>query len=151
MLDRASLLIRYAGGPRRSEIASLDVQRHDTRDSGRLIEIPENGALLTLNAKTGWREVETGRNSSEWSFPVHALEQWLHFARVVFGPLFTRETRDGTTALPGRLNDRHVARLIKRTALDAGLLPDPPETAMLRRYQRRCHRFRLNLTRALGL
>ncbi|MEP2985977.1 MAG: hypothetical protein ABJP08_22215 [Roseibium sp.] len=38
---------------------------HDTPDSGGWIEIFDKGALLTLNAKTGWREVEIGRGSKE--------------------------------------------------------------------------------------
>ena len=44
-------------GPRSS--ASI-VHKDDTPDSGGWIEILEDGALLTLNAKTGWREVEIG-------------------------------------------------------------------------------------------
>ena len=77
--DRTILLLGYAGGLRRSEIVSLDVHKDDTPDSGGWIEIFEDGALLTLNAKTGWREVEVGRGSSDHTCPVHALEQWLHF------------------------------------------------------------------------
>lgn len=68
--DRAILLIGYAGGLRRSEIVSLDVHKDDTPDSGGWIEVEEKGALLTLNAKTGWREVEIGRGSSDQSCPV---------------------------------------------------------------------------------
>ena len=125
--DRAILLVGYAGGLRRSEIVRLDIHKDDTPDSGGWIEIMEKGALLTLNAKTGWREVEIGRGSSERSCPVHALEQWLHFARIDFGPVFVRISRDGKRALDRRLNDRHVARLIKRTALSAGIRPELPE------------------------
>lgn len=84
----------------------------------------DDGALLTLNAKTGWREVEIGRGSSDFSCPVRALEQWLHFARIDFGPIFVRTARDGTRALDTRLNDKHVARLIKQTVEDAGLRPE---------------------------
>ncbi|MEY8828918.1 tyrosine-type recombinase/integrase [Sedimentitalea sp. XS_ASV28] len=129
--DRAILLLGYAGGLRRSEIVSLDVHRDDTPDSGGWIEILDGkeggGALLTLNAKTGWREVEVGRGSKDQTCPVHALEQWLHFAKIDFGPVFTRTSRDGKRALVGRLNDKHVARLIKRTVLDAGLRAELPE------------------------
>lgn len=124
--DRAILFIGYAGGLRRSEIVSLDVHKDDTTDSGGWIEILDNGALLTLNAKTGWREVEIGRGSRDQTCPVHALEQWLHFGRIDFGPIFLRTSRDGKTALPHRLSDKHVARLIKQTVLDAGLRPDLP-------------------------
>lgn len=129
--DRAILLIGYAGGLRRSEIVSLDAGKDDTPDSGGWVEILEKGALLTLNAKTGWREVEIGRGSKEQSCPVHALEQWLHFARIDFGPVFVGTSRDGNKALEKRLNDKHVARLIKRTVLDAGIRSELPEKERL--------------------
>ena len=129
--DRAILLLGYAGGLRRSEIVSLDVHKDDTPDSGGWIEIMEKGALLTLNAKTGWREVEIGRGSKDQTCPVHALEQWLHFAKIDFGPVFVGTSRDGKRALDTRLNDKHVARLIKRTVLDAGIRSEMPEKERL--------------------
>ena len=129
--DRAILLLGYAGGLRRSEIVSLDVHKDDTPDSGGWIEILDDGAVLTLNAKTGWREVEIGRGSSEQSCPVHALEQWLHFGKIDFGPIFVGTSRDGKRALEARLNDKHVARLIKRCVIEAGIRSDLPESARL--------------------
>ena len=125
--DRSILLLGYAGGLRRSEIVSLDVGKDDTPDSGGWIEILKDGILLTLNAKTGWREVEIGRGSSSQTCPVHALEQWLHFAKIDFGPIFVRTSRDGMKALEARLSDKHVARLIKQTVLDAGIRSELPE------------------------
>jgi len=125
--DRAILLIGYAGGLRRSEIVSIDHGKDDTPDSGGWIEILEDGAVLTLNAKTGWREVEIGRGSSDQTCPVHALEQWLHFAKIDFGPVFVRTSRDGKKALETRLNDKHVARLIKATVLKSGIHAELPE------------------------
>ncbi|WP_297777478.1 tyrosine-type recombinase/integrase [uncultured Roseovarius sp.] len=129
--DRAILLLGYAGGLRRSEIVSLDVHKDDTPDSGGWIEIMEKGALLTLNAKTGWREVEIGCGSKDQTCPVHAIEQWLHFAKIDFGPVFVGTSRDGKRALDTRLNDKHVAQLIKRTVLDAGIRSELPEKQRL--------------------
>ncbi|MAZ22586.1 MAG: integrase [Roseovarius sp.] len=129
--DRAMLLLGYAGGLRRSEIVSLDCGKDDTPDSGGWIEILEKGALLTLNAKTGWREVEIGRGSSDQTCPVQALSQWLHFAKIDFGPVFVSTSRDGTRALDRRLSDKHVARLIKRTVRAAGLRSELPEKERL--------------------
>ena len=129
--DRAILLIGYAGGLRRSEIVSLDMGKDDTPDSGGWIEILDGGVLLTLNAKTGWREVEIGRGSSEQTCPVHALEQWLHFAKIDFGPVFVRTSRDGKRALQNRLNDKHIARLIKQTITNSGIRSDLPEKERL--------------------
>ena len=125
--DRAILLLGYAGGLRRSEIISLDVGKDDTHDSGGWIEILGDGAVLTLNAKAGWREVEIGRGSSNQTCPVHALEQWLHFAKIDFGPVFVRTSRDGKRALEARLSDKHVARLIKQTVLKSGIRAELPE------------------------
>ena len=163
--DRAMLLIGFAGGLRRSELVGLDAHRGDTPDSGGWIEILDAGVLLTLRGKTGWREVEIARGSSDHTSPVHALERWLHFAQIDTGPIFTATSRDGTRALPRRLNDKHVARLIKQTVLAAGLRPDLPEAERIRLYSghslragltssaemTRCDRFRVNLTKAAGL
>ncbi len=125
--DRAILLLGYAGGLRRSEIVSLNVHKDDTLDSGGWIEVFDQGALLTLNAKTGWREVEIGRGSKDQTCPVYALEQWLHFAKIDFGPIFVGTSRDGKRALERRLSDKHLVRLIKRTVIDAGIRADLPE------------------------
>ena len=132
--DRAILLIGFAGGLRRSEIVSLDHGKDDTPDSGGWVEIMEGGALVTLRGKTGWREVEIGRGSSEQTCPVHALTQWLHYARIDFGPIFVAVGRNGLKATGERLSDKHVARLIKQTARDAGLRPDLPEAERARLY-----------------
>ncbi|MFK7880671.1 tyrosine-type recombinase/integrase [Roseobacter sp.] len=129
--DRAILLIGYAGGLRRSEIVSLDVHKDDTPDSGGWVETFAEGALLTLNTKTGWREIEIGRGSSDQSCPVYAIEQWMHFAKIDFGPVFQRVTRDDRKATGARLSDKHVARLVKRTVLDAGVRDDLPDAERL--------------------
>ncbi len=129
--DRAILLIGYAGGLRRSEIVNLDVAKDDTPDSGGWVEFEDDGAVLFLRGKTGWREVEIGRGSTEQTCPVHALEQWLHFAKIDFGPLFRRTSRDNKRVLDARLSDKHVARLIKQTVLDAGIRSELPEKERL--------------------
>ncbi|HIP23277.1 MAG TPA: integrase [Rhodobacteraceae bacterium] len=132
MRDRAILLIGYAGGLRRSEIVSLDFARDDTEDGKGWIAIEDAGLILTLTGKTGWREVEIGRGSSDATCPVHALEQYLHYAKIDFGPLFQRVSRDGRKALGDRLSDKHVARLIKKTVLAAGIRADLPVNERLK-------------------
>lgn len=125
--DRAMLLIGFAGGLRRSEITGLDVGRDQSEDSRGWVEFMEKGLLVTLRGKTGWREVEIGRGSSDATCPIAALRLWLKLARIHHGPLFRRVTGKAETVGIDRLNDREVARLVKRAALAAGLRPDLSE------------------------
>ena len=130
--DRAILLVGYAGGLRRSEIVSLDINRDDTDEGNGWVEIKDAGLILAFRGKTGWREVEIGRGSSDQTCPVHALEQYLHYSRIDFGPLFQRVTRDDRKATGDRLSDKHVARLIKKTVLAAGIRGDLPQAERLK-------------------
>jgi integrase len=127
MRDRAMLLIGFAGGLRRSEITGLDLGRDQTEDGRGWTEIFDKGVLLTLRGKTGWREVEIGRGSSDATCPVAALETWIKFARLAKGPLFRRVTGKGKDVGPDRLNDQEVARLVRKTALAAGVRGDLSE------------------------
>ncbi|MCK5747882.1 MAG: site-specific integrase [Oricola sp.] len=125
--DRAMLLLGFAGGLRRSEVVGLDCGRDQTEDGRGWIEILDRGLLVTLRGKTGWREVEIGRGSSDATCPAVALETWLKFARISHGPLFRRVTGQGKAVGADRLNDQEVARLVKRTAMAAGVRGDLPE------------------------
>jgi integrase len=127
--DRAMLLIGFAGGLRRSEITGLDLGRDQSEDGRGWIESLDKGVLVTLRGKTGWREVEIGRGSSQSTCPVAALETWIKFARLAKGPLFRRVTGKGKgkNVGPDRLNDQEVARLVKRAALAAGVRGDLSE------------------------
>ncbi|MER9599449.1 site-specific integrase [Mesorhizobium sp. M0244] len=125
--DRAMLLLGFAGGLRRSEIVGLDIGRDQTEDSSGWIEFfPDKGVLVTLRGKTGWREVEVGRGSDA-TCPVVALQTWLKLARIGHGPLFRRVIGQGKRVGADRLNDQEVARLVKRTALAAGVRGDLSE------------------------
>ena len=125
--DRAMLLLGFAGGLRRSEIVGLDLGRDHSEDGRGWIEILDKGMIVTLRGKNGWREVEIGRGSSDATCPVVALQTWLKLARIAHGPLFRRVTGQGKEVGPDRLLDQEVARLVKRTALAAGVRGDLPE------------------------
>jgi integrase len=127
MRDRAMLLVGYAGGLRRSEIVGLDLKPDQTEDGRGWIEILDQGMLVTLRGKTGWREVEVGRGSSDATCPVASVETWIKFARLAHGPLFRRVTGQGKAVGSERLNDKEVARLVKRTAIAAGVRGDLSE------------------------
>ena len=66
--------------------------------------------------------------------PVVALETWMKFARIAHGPLFRRVTDNGRAVGPDRLNDRHVARLVKQAAGKAGVRGDLPEAQRLSKF-----------------
>jgi integrase len=126
--DRAILLLGFAGGLRRSEIVGLDITRDDNSDGAGWIEIfPGQGVLVTLRGKTGWREVEVCLGASEQTCPGAALETWIRFGRIARGPLFRRIFKDNKTVDIERLSDKHVARLVKQTALAADVRSDLPD------------------------
>ncbi len=134
--DRALLAIGFAGGLRRSEIVGLDCGPDQSDDATGWLEIvgaDQNGGglLLTLYGKTGWREVEIGRGASPLTSPltcpVAMLETWLKLGRISRGPVFRPVARKNGGVAAERLSDKHVARLVQKTALKAGLRGDLPE------------------------
>ena len=146
--DRAILAIGFAGGLRRSEIVGLDCGPNQSEDGTGWIEIfgraksseaakdeaadgagapNEGGVLLTINGKTGWREVEIGRGSSSLTCPVAMLETWMRLGRIANGPVFCRVSKKNAGVSSERLTDKHVARLVQKTALAAGIRGDLSE------------------------
>ena len=81
----------------------------------------------TINGKTGWREVEIGRGSRPETCPVALLETWMRLGRINHGPLFRPIARKNGGVAPERLTDKHVARLVQKTALAAGIRGDLTE------------------------
>jgi integrase len=132
--DRAILLVGFAGGLRRSEIVGLDCGPGQTEDGCGFVAIEAKGALVEVKGKTGWREAEIGRGSSENTCPVAALECWLRFARISHGPLFRRVSQGGAKVSADRLTDKHVARLVQRTAVEAGVRGDLSEGERKRKF-----------------
>ncbi|PPD41770.1 MAG: integrase [Methylocystis sp.] len=136
--DRAILAIGFAGGLRRSEIVGLDCGPDQTEDGAGWVEIisgadissaskNDGGALLQISGKTGWREVEIGRGSRPETCPVALLETWMRLGRISHGPLFRPIARKNGGVSPERLTDKHVARLVQKTALAAGIRGDLTE------------------------
>nr|WP_323783253.1 tyrosine-type recombinase/integrase [Amylibacter sp.] len=129
--DRAILLLGFAGGLRRSEITAIDVNRDDIADGKGWLTISREQLILTFHGKTEPRKIEITRGPTDESCPVHAVEQWLRYAKISSGPLFQRVTRDNLKPTGARLSDKHVVRLIKRTVRDGGIRSDLPEAERL--------------------
>ncbi|MGO9390250.1 tyrosine-type recombinase/integrase [Rhodoblastus sp.] len=125
--DRAILALGFAGGLRRSEIVGLDCGPGESEDGTGWIEILEGGAILSINGKTGWREVEIGRGSRPETCPVALLETWMRLGRIAHGPLFRPIARKNGGVASERLTDKHVARLVQKTAMRAGIRGDLTE------------------------
>jgi integrase len=184
--DRAILLLGFAGAFRRSELFAIDCGPDQTEDGAGWIEFHEQGLLVHVRTKSGWRAKEIGPGSTSQTCPIVALKTWLDLARIAHGPVFRRVTANGKKVGPDRMNDKHGARLVKETVFESGVGGDMTEAqrrekysghslraglassadiderhaqkqlghaslAMTRRYQRRRDRFRLNLTKAVGL
>lgn len=114
--DRALLLVGFAGAFRRSELVSLDVED---------VEFCAEGVKITLRRSKTDQEgagvlkgIPYGR--SQETCPVRALRTWLEASGITEGPIFRSVNRHGQVQ-PGRLSDKAVALVVKRTAAAAGL------------------------------
>ncbi len=94
-----------------------------SRDSADVSSASNNdgGAVLQILGKTGWREVEIGRGARPETCPVALLETWMRLGRISHGPLFRPIARKNGGVSAERLTDKHVARLVQKTALAAGI------------------------------
>lgn len=110
--DRALLLLAWTGGGRRrSEVVGLQV------DALRRIDATTWVYALgaTKTDASGVRREKPLRGEA-----VEALEAWLEASKITEGPLFRRLHRNGRVGRSAVTPD-HVARIVKRRALLAGL------------------------------
>ena len=119
MRDRALLLLGFAGAFRRSELVGLDIGD---------LEFGREGLKATvLRSKTDQegqgRRVGIPYGSHAGTCPVRAVEGWLAALGAVSGPVFRRIDRHGHIGT-GRLTDRAVALILKRSAAAAGFTAD---------------------------
>lgn len=114
--DRALLLVGFAGGFRRSELAALRIEDLETTPDGLIVRL---GRSKTDPEGQG-RPVALPYGSDPETCPVRALHTWVERAGIANGPLFRAIDRFG------RLNERalhpdSVGYLVKRAAGQAGL------------------------------
>lgn len=113
--DRALLLLGFAGAMRRSELVGLDVSDLALTEEGLVVRIRKSktdpvGAGRSIGVPSG-QHPET--------CPVRAVREWLEHSGIDEGPLFRSVNKHGQVA-EGRLSDRAVAEVVKRTLLASG-------------------------------
>jgi integrase len=116
--DRALLLVGFAGGFRRSELANLDFDDITETADGLIIRVQRS----KTDPEAKGASVALPYGSTAATCPVRSYRAWIVAAGITTGPAFRsvdRHRRVGS----GRMNAGSVARLIKRAAEAAGLDP----------------------------
>lgn len=113
--DRALLLLGFAGGFRRSEVVSLDVED---------VAFVPDGLLVTLRRSKTDQE-GTGRKvgipyGRTRACPVKALRAWLDRAEVTSGPVFRSVSKGGKVS-DHPLTDQSVNLVLRKCATRVGL------------------------------
>ena len=114
--DRALLLIGFAGGLRRSELAAIEITDFE--------RVREGIVLIIRRSKTDQDGV--GRKigiplGRTIHCPVRALENWLSMARIEDGPVFRLVDRHGRVS--GQLSGEAVSLIIRSRIAAAGFDP----------------------------
>lgn len=119
--DRLILLLGFAGGFRRAELAALNTE--DIRVSREGLEITVRRSKTDQQGRGMRKSVPKGTRG-EMYCPVAALAAWRELSRIEAGPLFVRIDRHGNIRTGERLTDQSVAIVVKRwteaIGLDAG-------------------------------
>jgi integrase len=114
--DRALLLVGFAGGFRRSELAGLRVEDLENTPEGLILRLRRS----KTDPEGQGRPVALPYGSDPQTCPVRALRSWLEQARITAGPLFRAIGRLGAVS-EQPLHADSVAYLVKRAAGRAGL------------------------------
>ena len=116
--NKAMLLLGFAAGLRRSEIAELDCQ--DLEQLGDSYRIHISSSKTDQEGRGDFVDIVPSVNAN--SCPVLALEAWLTAAAIESGPLFVSINRWGH--LGGRLSTVSIGQIVKDAAQACGLDPD---------------------------
>jgi integrase len=116
--DRALLLLGFAGGFRRSELAALDVEDVQTTDDGLIVKLRRS----KTDPEGQGRVIGIPYGAGGGTCPVRALNAWKIAAGISEGPLFRGVDRHGHVGSL-RLHKDSVGLIVKRAAEAAGLDP----------------------------
>lgn len=116
--DRALLLVGFAGGFRRSEIAQLDVEDISETEDGLVIRVRRSKTDPEGKGAT----VALPYGSAAATCPVRSYHAWIAAASIATGPVFRAVDRHGRIAR-NRLDSGSIARIVKWAAGAAGLDP----------------------------
>jgi len=113
--DRAMLLLGFAGGFRRSELAGLEIAMLDFRAGGLLVHLP-SGKSDPDGAAPQIKGIACA--ADDGPCPVEAVKDWVMRAHLDDGPLFRPIDRLGRIG-DCALQPRAVARIVRKAAIDA--------------------------------
>ncbi|HNR32445.1 MAG TPA: site-specific integrase [Candidatus Hydrogenedentes bacterium] len=114
--DRALLLVGFAGGFRRSELVTLDVEHVQYLEDRLRVYLPHS--KTDPRGRGHWRSLRRGRRPV--TCPVRALRAWVEGAGLTSGPLFRGVDRWGHV-LRSRMHPDTVWHLLRRLGARAGL------------------------------
>jgi site-specific recombinase XerD len=116
--DRALLLLGFASGLRRSELAALDVLDVRVRPKGYELRVRRS----KVDQAGAGRTVAVFRGRRRALCPVAALGRWLEVRGRWPGPLWTRGGEDGRTTTREGLSAAGIAERVQLAARRAGLV-----------------------------
>jgi integrase len=114
--DRALLLIGFAGGFRRSEVAALIVSDIEATDDGLRVLVRRG----KTDAEGAGRHVGIPFGSNPGTCPVRAYRHWLRVSSIASGPVFRAVNRHGRIGVKA-ITPQVVALVVKRWCDAAGL------------------------------
>jgi integrase len=117
--DSALVLVGFAGGFRRSELAGINIYDLKFSSDGVVVSVRKS----KTDQEGSGREVGLPFGASPETCPVRALRQWLDRAGIREGPIFRAVGRYGHLSRRGLHRDS-IGKLLKRAASRTGLKVD---------------------------